>query len=65
LNLSSGSYNTAVGFFSLTRDSIGGFNTAIGTTGAGALLSNTNGLFNTANGALLSLATRLAVATQQ
>jgi hypothetical protein len=64
LSLTSGTYNTAVGFFSLSVDSTGSFNTANGAgallsntadentaTGAGALLSNTEGSFNTANGA--------------
>jgi Chaperone of endosialidase len=64
LSLTSGTYNTAVGFFSLSVDSTGNFNTANGAgallsntaddntaTGAGALLSNTEGSFNTASGA--------------
>ena len=64
LSLTSGTYNTAVGFFSLSVDSTGSFNTANGAgallsntadentaIGAGALLSNTEGSFNTANGA--------------
>ena len=64
LSLTSGTYNTAVGFFSLSVDSTGSFNTASGAgallsntadentaIGAGALLSNTEGSFNTANGA--------------
>ena len=64
LNLTSGGYNTAVGFLSLGTNSIGNLNTAIGAgtllanaadgntaTGAGALLSNNDGGSNTANGA--------------
>jgi hypothetical protein len=64
LSLTSGTYNTAVGFFSLSVDSTGSFNTANGAgallsnnadentaIGAGALLSNTEGSFNTASGA--------------
>jgi hypothetical protein len=69
LSLTSGTYNTAVGFFSLSVDSTGSFNTASGAgallsntadkntaIGAGALLSNTTGCCNTAHGvfALLS-----------
>ena len=46
-NLTTGSANTAVGWFSLFSDTDGSFNTA---TGAGALLFNT-GNNNTANGA--------------
>jgi hypothetical protein len=70
--LTSGGYNTAVGWFSLRGDISGNFNTAIGAgvllantgdentaTGAAGLLSNTTGSFNTANGgfALLSNST--------
>jgi hypothetical protein len=64
LSLTSGGYNTAVGFFSLRSDSTNSFNTALGAgtllantadqntaTGAAALLSNTTGAGNTANGA--------------
>ena len=63
-SLTTGPYNTAVGFLSLGALTGGGFNTAIGAgallattsgentaTGAGALLSNTTGPFNTATGA--------------
>jgi hypothetical protein len=63
-SLTSGRYNSAIGFFSLRTDTSGNFNTAIGAgtllantgdedtaTGAGALLSNTSGANNTANGA--------------
>jgi trimeric autotransporter adhesin len=62
-SLTSGAYNTAVGFLSLRNDAEGQLNTAIGAgtllfntahentaTGAGALLSNTTGSGNTANG---------------
>jgi hypothetical protein len=67
--LGSGTYNTALGFFSLKNNTTGNLNTAIGAgtlllntadqntaTGAAALLSNTTGSSNTANGsqALLS-----------
>jgi hypothetical protein len=58
-----GTYNTAIGFVSLSSNVNGNFNTAIGAgtlltntadnntaTGAGALLSNTTGDSNTANG---------------
>ncbi len=64
LSLTTGTYNTGVGFFSLSVTTTGKFNTALGTgtllantgdnntaTGAGTLLSNTTGSFNTANGA--------------
>jgi len=64
LSLTTGSYNTALGYLSLTSDSIVSFNTGVGAgtllvntaanntaTGAGALLSNTTGESNTANGA--------------
>ena len=64
LSLTTGTYNTAVGFVSLLSDTTGAFNTAIGAgslllstadentaTGALALLNNTTGNFNTANGA--------------
>jgi hypothetical protein len=63
-SLTSGGYNTAVGFFSLRSNATGQFNTATGAgtlfagtadentaTGAGALLSNTTGPGNTAAGA--------------
>jgi hypothetical protein len=63
LSLTTGTYNTAVGFLSLRGDTIGQLNTAIGTgalfantadentaVGAGALLSNTTGSQNTALG---------------
>jgi len=62
-SLTTGLYNTAIGFFSLEGDKTGSFNTALGAgalfantgdentaTGAGALLSNTIGNHNTANG---------------
>ena len=58
-----GTFNTAVGFFSGHAFTTGNFNTAIGAgsllsntaddntaTGAAALLNNTTGTFNTANG---------------
>jgi hypothetical protein len=64
LNLTSGTFNTAVGLISLREIKKGNLNTALGAgtlfvngadentaTGAGALLSNTNGSPNTANGA--------------
>jgi hypothetical protein len=63
-SLTTGTYNTAVGFLSLRGNADGNFNTAIGAgallansadqntaTGAGALLSTASGGFNTANGA--------------
>ena len=62
-SLTTGQYNTAIGFFSQEGNRTGGFNTAVGAgalfantgdqntaIGAGALLSNTSGIFNTANG---------------
>ena len=62
-SLSSGAYNSALGFFSLRSNTTGNFNTAIGAgtllvntgdentaTGATALLNNTTGSFNTASG---------------
>jgi hypothetical protein len=64
LSLTTGIYNTGVGFFSLSVTTTGKFNTAVGAgtllantgdsntaTGAGTLLSNTTGTFNAANGA--------------
>ena len=64
LSLTTGTYNTGVGFSSLSVAATANFNTAVGAgallastadqntaTGAGALLSNTTGAFNTANGA--------------
>lgn len=64
LSLITGTYNTAIGVFSLESDTTGRFKTATGAgallaniadentaTGAGALLSNTVGANNTANGA--------------
>jgi hypothetical protein len=61
--LTDGTYNTAVGFFSLKANRSGNFNTAIGAgallssraeentaIGAAALLHNTSGNFNTATG---------------
>jgi Chaperone of endosialidase len=67
LSLTTGRYNTAIGFFCLRSNGASGFNTAIGAgallanntatanentaTGAAALLSNTIGTQNTANGA--------------
>jgi len=63
LSLTTGLYNTAIGFLSLKSDKTGNFNTAVGAgtlltntadentaIGAGALLSNTSGATNTANG---------------
>jgi uncharacterized coiled-coil protein SlyX len=63
-SLTTGTYNTSVGFLSLRSNTEGNFNTAIGAgtlllntgeentaTGAGALLSNAMGEDNTANGA--------------
>jgi hypothetical protein len=63
LSLTSGGYNTAIGFWSLRSDTTTSFNTGIGAgtlfanigeqntaTGALALLSNTTGSLNTANG---------------
>ena len=69
LALTSGQFNTGIGFFSLLNNTTGNLNTALGAatlalnttaeqntaTGAGALLSNTTGEFNTANGALALL----------
>jgi Chaperone of endosialidase len=64
LSLMTGTYNTGVGFFSLSVTTTGKFNTAVGAgtllantgdnntaTGAGTLLSNTTGTSNTSNGA--------------
>ena len=64
LGLSTGTFNTALGFLSLGSDTTGSLNTAIGAgallantadqitaTGAAALLNNTTGEANTANGA--------------
>src|SRR6478735_7662507 len=64
LSLTSGTFNTAIGFLSLNGLKEGNFNTGLGAgtllfnvadentaTGAGALLSNTTGNPNTANGA--------------
>ncbi|MGH7983234.1 MAG: tail fiber domain-containing protein [Candidatus Udaeobacter sp.] len=66
LSLTTGSFNTAVGFLSQTGDTTTGFNTAVGAgtllantadqntaVGAGALLSNTTGDRNSANGAFV------------
>jgi hypothetical protein len=62
LNLASGTYNTAIGCFSINSNKIGSFNTAVGAgtlfantadntaTGAGALLNNTPGANNTVSG---------------
>jgi hypothetical protein len=63
-SLSTGTFNTAVGFFSARTFTTGNFNTAIGAgalfltqadentaTGAGALLNSSGGFANTANGA--------------
>jgi trimeric autotransporter adhesin len=63
LTLTTGTYNTGIGLFSLLSNAEGNFNTAVGAgtllsntagrntaTGAGALLSNTTGDGNTANG---------------
>jgi Chaperone of endosialidase len=63
LNLTSGTYNTAIGWVSISTNNTGSFNTAIGAgtlfantadantaTGAGALLNNTTGANNTASG---------------
>ena len=68
LSLTTGTYNTAIGYLSLRRNTEGGFNTGVGSgallsnnsgrntaTGAAALLSNTTGPANTANGALALL----------
>src|ERR1700745_2031507 len=62
-SLTTGFYNTALGFFSLESNAAGNFNTAIGpgalfattadentATGAGALFSNTTGEANAALG---------------
>ena len=67
-NLTTGSGNTAVGWYSLFSDTTGSFNTGVGAgtllentanentaTGTGALLSNTTGGLNTANGAFALL----------
>ena len=63
-SLTTGTYNAAVGFFSLRSNTEGNLNTATGAgalflntadentaTGAAALLTNTTGLRNTATGA--------------
>jgi hypothetical protein len=68
LSLTTGTYNTAIGYLSLRSNTEGGFNTGVGSgallsnnsgrntaTGAAALLSNTTGPANTANGALALL----------
>ena len=69
LNLSSGTFNTAIGFLSLRSDTENNFNTAVGAgsllantaandntaIGAGALLSNTIASDNTATGAFALL----------
>ena len=68
LSLTTGTYNTAIGYLSLRSNTEGGFNTGVGAgallsnnsgrntaTGAAALLSNTTGPANTANGALALL----------
>jgi Chaperone of endosialidase len=69
LGLSSGTFNTGLGFFSLLNNTTASFNTAVGAgtlasvitaqqntaTGAGALLNNTTGELNTANGAFALL----------
>jgi hypothetical protein len=47
LSLTAGTYNTAVGWFSLENNLTGNFNTA---NGVNALLNNTIGSFNTAIG---------------
>ena len=64
LNLTSGTYNTAIGWFSLKSNANSQFNTGLGAgtlfanigdnntaVGAGALLNNSTGGHNTANGA--------------
>ncbi len=64
-NLTTGSANTAVGWYSLFSDTDGSYNTGVGAgtlalnggdqntaTGAGALLLNSTGIQNTANGVL-------------
>ena len=64
LSETDGSFNTAVGWYSLSSDVVGGLNTGVGAgalalntshnntaTGAGALLLNTTGTGNTATGA--------------
>jgi hypothetical protein len=66
LSLATGTYNTALGFFSLGTNTVGKFNTATGAgallfntadnntaTGAGALLNNTTGDRNSATGAFV------------
>jgi Chaperone of endosialidase len=68
LSLTTGGFNAAIGFFSLSANATGSFNTAVGAgaldlntadrntaTGAAALLSNTIGTFNTASGAFALL----------
>jgi hypothetical protein len=67
-NLTTGSGNTAIGWYSLFRDTTGSFNTGVGAgtllentadentaTGTGALLSNTAANANTADGAFALL----------
>ena len=67
-SLTSGGYNTGIGWFSLRNNISGNYNTGVGAgtlfantgnqntaTGAAALFSNTTGFRNTANGALALL----------
>jgi hypothetical protein len=74
-SLTTGSANTAVGWFSLFSNASGSFNTATGAgsllfniaddntaTGAAALFSNTTGTDNTANGVLSLLSNTTGVA---
>jgi trimeric autotransporter adhesin len=73
-SLTTGTYNTAVGFFSLRNNSTAHLSTAVGAgallantadentaTGAGALLSNTTGVGNTANGAFALLNNNIGI----
>jgi Chaperone of endosialidase len=67
-NLTTGGYNTGIGWFSLRNNISGNYNTGVGAgtlfantgnqntaTGAAALFSNTSGFRNTANGAFALL----------
>src|SRR4051812_31060357 len=53
LTLTSGTYNTAVGWYALKSNDLGNYNTAIG---AGALVVNSDSVMNTAVGAATLLA---------
>jgi len=53
LSLTTGTFNTAIGFFALKSNDLGNYNTAIG---AGALVANSHSVMNTAVGAATLLA---------